>query len=100
LQRNNYTGNPSRKWRDISEIERELLEKWTRSRSAPRALASRSEIVLRLADGFSARSVSKQLGVNRRTVMLWKGRFEEGGCAALTKEKPGRGRKRTQRDDT
>ena len=91
---NSYAKYP---WRDVSPAERELLTKWVRARSSPQALVARSQIVLMLADGLSERSVSKTLGVNRRTVTLWRTRFEAGGCEALTREKPGRGRKPTQR---
>ena len=87
---NSYARYP---WRDVSPADRELLTKWVRARSSPQALVARSQIVLMLADGLSERSVSKTLGINRRTVTLWRTRFAAGGCQALTKEKPGRGRK-------
>jgi transposase len=47
-----------------------------------------------LDDQVSAREVARRLGVSRHTVDLWAIRFAEEGCEALTKDRPGRGRKR------
>jgi transposase len=58
-------------------------------------LALRCRIVLLLATGRSARQVARELGISRHTVGLWRKRLEQGGCDALTRDKPGRGRKRT-----
>jgi transposase len=46
-----------------------------------------------LDDGLSHHEVSRQLGVSRHTVRLWRRRYLEGGSDSLTRDKPGRGRK-------
>jgi hypothetical protein len=45
------------------------------------ALVLRSRIVLRLADGLSARAVARELAVSRHTVNLCRARYEKGGAA-------------------
>jgi transposase len=56
-------------------------------------VALRSRIVLLIDNGLSIHEVSRQLGIARHTVRLWRQRYSEGGCASLTRDKPGRGRK-------
>lgn len=73
--------------------ERATLERWVRSGTTPQRTVMRSRIVLMLAEGLSAREVARRLGVNRHTVVLWDARFVKEGCDALTRDKPGRGRK-------
>jgi transposase len=62
--------------------------------TAPQRLVLRSRIVLMLADGCPAREIARRLGVSRPTVALWRRRYAEEGCDALTRDRPGRGRKR------
>ena len=69
----------------------ELLEEWVKSASQAR-LKRRSRIILLLAGGLSQAAVASQLGVSRRTVAVWRQRFEEGGPAILQHDRPGRGR--------
>jgi transposase len=72
---------------------RKMIEEWSRSRTLPQRVVLRSRIVLMLGNGYSARAVGRLLGVSRHTVNLWRRRFSDGGCDALAKDKPGRGRK-------
>jgi transposase len=74
--------------------DRLTLERWVRARTSPQSLVLRSRIVLMLADGRSGRAVAQMLEVSRHTVDLWRTRYQDGGCEALGREKPGRGRKR------
>jgi transposase len=64
-----------------------------RARITPQRIVLRSRIVLMLDDGLSHHEVSRQLGVSRHTVRLWRRRYLEGGSDSLTRDKPGRGRK-------
>ena len=84
---------PERRW--ATAQERALLERWVRGGTTPQRTVHRSRIVLMLDDHLSAREVARRLGVSRHTVDLWAIRFAEEGCDALTKDRPGRGRKRT-----
>ena len=76
--------------------ERALLEQWVRSGTTPQRTVRRSRIVLMLDDELSGREVARRLGVSRRTVDLWATRFAAEGCDALTKDRPGRGRRRAK----
>jgi DNA-directed RNA polymerase specialized sigma24 family protein len=75
--------------------DRATLERWIRGRTTPQRLVLRSRVVLLLAGGLSAREVGRQLGVSRHTVDLWRKRYLEEGCDTLTRDRPGRGRKRS-----
>lgn len=65
-----------------------------RARTTAQGHVRRCRIVLLSGTGLSARAVAETLGVNRRTVALWRERFLAGGCEALLRDRPGRGRKR------
>jgi transposase len=73
--------------------DRLRLEGWIRARTTSQRLAMRSQIVLLLGTGLSVRDVARKLDRARQTVDLWRRRYLEGGCAALVRDKPGRGRK-------
>jgi transposase len=78
----------------ISPDQRRVLDTWVRAASTPQSIALRSRIILLAAEGLSNRQIAHQLGTSRPTVLLWRDRFEEGGTAALTEIREGRGRKR------
>jgi hypothetical protein len=78
----------------IETRDRVTLDRWARTRTAPQRVVLRSRIVLLLADGLSAREAARHLRISRHTVDLWRGRFLAGGCDALLRDRPGRGRKR------
>ena len=77
----------------LSEEQRALLERWAGAQKTPQSVALRARIVLAAAAGESNSQIARTLGVSRPTVILWRRRFAEGGAAALTETKPGRGRK-------
>ncbi|MGH2533000.1 MAG: IS630 family transposase [Thermomicrobiales bacterium] len=77
----------------ISDEQRALLERWVGAQKTPQSVATRARIVLAAGDGESNSQIARTLGVSRPTVILWRQRFEQGGTAALTETKPGRGRK-------
>jgi len=75
--------------------DRVQLERWIRARTTPQRVVLRSRVVLLLAGGLSARAVGRRLGISRHTVDLWRKRYVEEGCDTLTRDRPGRGRKRS-----
>lgn len=75
--------------------DREQLDAWLRSRTLPRRLLERAEIVLAAADGQSSRAIVKSVGVARPTVLLWIGRYQAHGLAGLEHDRPRSGRPRT-----
>ena len=79
----------------LSEGQRGLLERWVNAQKTPQSVALRARIVLAAAAGASNSEIARTLGVSRPTVILWRGRFAEGGAAALSETRPGRGRKPT-----
>jgi transposase len=79
----------------VSEEQRAVLERWVAAHSTPQSVAVRARIVLLASEGVSNSAIARVLAVSRPTVILWRSRFAEGGTAALTETKPGRGRKPT-----
>ncbi len=79
----------------LSEEQRTLLERWAGAHKTPQSVALRARIVLLAAAGESNSQIARTLAVSRPTVILWRSRFGQGGTAALTETKPGRGRKPT-----
>jgi transposase len=75
-------------------VEQETqLRTWLRAQNTPQSVALRCRIVLRAAEGLPNQRIAEDLRVSRPTVLLWRKRFAQGGCAALTQIEAGRGRK-------
>jgi transposase len=75
-------------------VEQETqLRTWVRAQNTPQSVALRCRIVLRAAEGLPNQRIAEDLRVSRPTVLLWRKRFAQGGCAALTQIEAGRGRK-------
>src|ERR1700722_5163135 len=69
------------------------LSAWTRRRKTAQALALRSRIVLRCAEGGTIGEVAVDLGASRDTVSKWRSRFLRDRLEGLTDERrPGRPR--------
>ena len=77
----------------ISSEQTTMLQSWIRAHQTPQQLVTRCRIILKAAQGMSNNQIAQQLGIRRPTVLLWRERFSEGGPAALTQVKAGRGRK-------
>jgi transposase len=76
--------------RDGDEVE---LTSLVRSSTAEAGLAQRARIVLLAADGLSNAEIARRVGMTRPTVILWRGRYEFGGVAALAdRDRSGRPR--------
>ena len=68
--------------------QRRTLDTWVRSGSTPQRIAMRARICLLAATGISNNSISKQLGISRPTVILWRKRFQADGPSGLAKDAP------------
>lgn len=77
----------------VTDDQRATLERWVRAGTTPQSLVFRSRIVLLAASGMPSKHAAQQLDT-QDTVRLWRRRFVAGGPDALTRDAPGRGRKR------
>ena len=60
---------------ELSDEERETLQRWARRHSSAQALALRCRIVLAVAEGGTNTEIADRLGTNRTTVGKWRHRF-------------------------
>jgi transposase len=79
----------------LSMRDQEEIGRWLTAHGTPQQVALRSRIVLAAAAGRSDSAVAQELEINRKTVMLWRGRFAREGIDSLWEVAPGRGRKPT-----
>ena len=91
---NHYT----RQIPDLSEAQRQQLQRWVRRSTTAQALVLRARIVLETAVGKSDLEVAGELGTTRGTVGKWRRRFLRAGCDGLVDE-PRPGAPRTIGDD-
>ncbi|NEE04806.1 IS630 family transposase [Phytoactinopolyspora halotolerans] len=82
----------------LSDEERSVLSGWARRRKTSQALALRSRIVLRCAQGGTIGEVAQDVGVSRNTVSKWRSRFISHRLDGLSDE-PRPGRPRTVSDE-
>src|SRR5665213_3204643 len=79
----------------LKESESQQLIQWAGAFGTPQQVALRCRIVLAAAEGEAADKIAVRLGTNRKTVMLWRTRFEREGLKGLWVVASGRGRKAT-----
>jgi transposase len=79
----------------LSQDQQQQVEQWLAALGTPQQVALRCRIVLALAAGKSEAVVATDNGVNRKTVRLWRDRFQAQGLPGLWEIAPGRGRKAT-----
>jgi transposase len=79
---------------NLTDDEKEALNRIVIKRTSPQGLARRAQIVLLANDMKSTDEISKTLSVNRKTVILWRRKFIEKRLDGL-KDEPRSGRKPT-----
>jgi len=84
---------------ELSEVERETLERWVRRHASSQALALRSRIVLGCAEGLTNKEVAAAEGVHPATVSKWRHRFSVDRLEGLV-DAPRPGAVRTISDET
>jgi transposase len=84
---------------ELTDTERQILQKWARGRSTPARLVMRAKIVLLAAEGVESQQIAADLGTSRPTVRLWRGRFAEDRIAGIEKDAARPGRPRIDRPD-
>jgi hypothetical protein len=82
----------------LSAAERTALQRWARQSTAEYRVVMRSRILLLLDQQLSARAVARVLQTTRHTVDLWRRRFTTEGIDCVTRDRPGRGRRKQTRD--
>jgi transposase len=83
---------------ELSDEERDTLQRWARRHSSAQALALRSRIVLACAQGKTNTAVALELGCNQVTVSKWRHRFAAERLEGLG-DAPRPGAARTIGDD-
>ncbi len=78
---------------ELSEEDRETLERWVGADATPQGLARRAWVILHAAEGVSNSEIARETGLSRPTVISVRERFADDGPGGLTAVKPGRGRK-------
>ncbi|WP_036292288.1 IS630 family transposase [Methylosinus sp. PW1] len=71
---------------ELSEVERENLNRLVRRRKVARGDAQRAEIVLRAAEGLNNCEIGAAVGVTRQTVRTWRERFAKHRLDGLDDE--------------
>ena len=79
----------------LKESDQKQLHQWVIAYGTPQQVALRSRIILAASEGHSDSGIARQLKVNRKTVTLWRNRFNQEGPDSLWEVAPGRGRKPT-----
>ena len=73
---------------ELAEGDREVLERWSRSRSATVRLRERSRIVLMAAGGMTNIAIARKLGTHTDKVGRWRRRYADKGIRGIEKERP------------
>ena len=83
----------------LTDTDRQVLERWVRRRKTAQALALRARIILAGAQAESNTAIAEQLGISRKTVGKWRMRFLHSGIDGLLDEpRPGPPRTITDED--
>ena len=73
---------------ELAEGDREVLERWSRSRSATVRLRERSRMVLMAAGGMTNTAIARELGTHTDKVGRWRRRYADEGIKGIEKERP------------
>jgi transposase len=83
---------------NLTDEDRQTLERWSRGRSTPVRQVLRARIVLAAAEGKENRAIATELDTDRLLVGKWRRRFAEKGLAGIEKDAPRGGRKPRARE--
>jgi transposase len=79
--------------------ERQNLEETTRTRTAPYRAVQRARLVLLAADGMANKTIAREVGLSRATVVMWRQRFAESRLEGL-EDSPRSGKRPRYNQDT
>jgi transposase len=80
---------------EITDEERGALTKWARGRRTEARLVLRAKIVLAASTGMQNKDIAAEVGTSRKTVGLWRRRFDEDRLDGIRQDAPRSGRKPT-----
>ena len=80
---------------ELSDQQREALERIVRSPTSPQRSVKRARVVLYAATGWENQRIAKKLKMGVNGVAKWRARFVAEGIDTLGRDRPGRGRKPT-----
>lgn len=86
-ERRNHAPSPL----EVSELDRAVLERRTRSKTASQRDVTRARVVLMAADGKSNNAIAEAVGIDTRYVGMWRKRNRAQGLDGL-KDRPRPGR--------
>jgi transposase len=85
---------PKHKNYPVSNADKSILEKWSRSHTQPQKMVFRAQILLRCDAGQSVESVAQQLHTSTNTVYKWLSRYQKSGLDGINDfPRPGQPRK-------
>ena len=67
----------------ITDVQRDELTRWSQSRTLPAGDVFGARLILALANGWTWARIAVTLRTTKKTIALWKSRFEEGGIEGL-----------------
>jgi transposase len=73
----------------VSDEQREELQRWAQSRTLPAGDVFRARLILALAEGKSYSQIESLLSTSRPTIARWRRRFRENGLAGLDPQHKG-----------
>lgn len=79
----------------MSSTQQQQTRQWLSAHGTPQQVALGCGIILAAAKGQGEGAIARQLGTNRKTVILRRRRFVQHGPEGLWQIAPGRGRKPT-----
>ncbi len=71
----------------LTDVERQTLQSWSRSRTLPARLVTRARIVLLAGEGKQNNDIAAKLGMDRSIVARWRNRFAEDRLHGIAKER-------------
>ena len=82
---------------ELDESTERELRALAKRRTAKARLQRQALVILLAAEGRQNKDIAVEVGLDRRQVALWRGRFLAGGIDALRKDAPRSGRPATAR---
>ena len=76
---------------ELAEGDREVLERWSRLRSATVRLRERSRIVLMASEGMTNRAIAEELRTHTDKAGRWRRRYADEGLKGSRRSVPGAG---------